>query len=116
MNHFSINGVPIKNPTSFKKERFNVTNMVRLANGTMAGDLIAKKEKYYFGYDFIDATDMDVILDAIWSSTLFFNISYTWGGQSGSAEVYVGNIPSELYHASQNKWVWKNVTFDLIER
>ena len=43
MANFSINGVAIKNPTTFKIERFNVTNLERLADASMAGDLIAKE-------------------------------------------------------------------------
>ena len=31
MANFTVNGIAIKNPSSFKIERFNVTNMERLA-------------------------------------------------------------------------------------
>ena len=61
-NNFIVNGVKIKNPSSFKIERYNVTNMERLANAEMVGDLIAKKKKFYFTYDAITGEDLDNIL------------------------------------------------------
>lgn len=116
---FVVNSVPIKNPSSFKVERYNVTTMSRLSNASMAGDLIAQKLKFYFTYEAISATELDNILDAIWESKkLFFILEYPYQGTQRHAEVYVGSIPSDLHRgdmASPN-WVWKNVTFNLIER
>ena len=118
MANFVINGVSIKNPSTFKVERYNVTNMERLANATMAGDLIAKKLKFYFTYEAISGEDLDIILSAIWdSSLLFFPLDYLENGELKHATVYVGSIPSELHRAGRGaNWVWKNVTFDLIEQ
>ena len=117
-NNFTVNGVEIKNPSSFKIERYNVTNMERLANADMVGDLIAKKKKFYFTYDAITGEDLDNILEAIWSTTsLFFTLEYNENGTDKSATVYVGSIPSELHRAGKSSnWVWKNVTFNLIEK
>ena len=42
---YIINGVAIKNPSTFRAERYNVTTMERLSNADMVGDLIAKKRK-----------------------------------------------------------------------
>ncbi len=116
---FVVNGVTIKNPSAFKIERYNVTTMTRLANADMTGDLIAQKLKFYFTYEALAAPDLDKILEAIWSSQkLFFTLSYPYQGEQRSATVYVGSIPSDLHRgdmASPN-WVWKNVTFNLIER
>lgn len=116
---FVVNDVTIKNPSSFKIERYNVTTMTRLSNASMTGDLIAQKHKFYFTYEAIDAVELDKILEAIWDSQkLFFALEYPYQGSQRRAEVYVGSIPSELHRgdmASKN-WVWKNVTFNLIER
>jgi len=118
MANFTVNGIAIKNPSSFKIERFNVTNMERLANATMVGDLIAKKRKFYFTYDAISGDELDNILEAIWdSTTLFFPLEYLENGVSKTATVYVGSIPTELHRAGRTtNWVWKNVTFNLIEK
>lgn len=118
MSNFTINGVAIKNPSAFKIERYNVTTLERRADATMVGDLVAKKIKLYFTYEAISGEDLDAILDAIWSSnSLFFTASYPENGSQKSATVYVGSIPTELHRAgSTTNWVWKNVTFNLIEQ
>ena len=118
MANFTINGVGVKNPSSFKIERYNVTNMERLANADMVGDLIAKKRKFYFTYEAISGDDLDKILEAIWETNeLFFPFKYLENGESKTATVYVGSIPSDLHKAGRtSNWVWKNVTFNLIER
>lgn len=116
---FVVNGVTIKNPSTFKVERYNVTTMERLANASMVGDLIAQKLKFYFTYEAISAEDFNAILDAIWSTgRLFFTLDYPYEGEQRSATVYVGSIPSDLHRGAMNSsnWVWKNVSFNLIER
>ncbi len=112
-----INGITIKNPSTFKIERYNVTTMERLSNATMVGDLVAKKLKFYFTYDVLTAQELDTILQAIWdSSGLFFPFQYSDRGISKITMVYVGSIPSELHYMSDKNTVWKNVSFNLIER
>ena len=113
---FKINGTLIKRPSKFKIERYNVTNLQRLANASMSGELIAKKRKFYFTYDAITSDELNTILDAIWeTNSIFYTLKYVENNQSKSATVYVGSIPTEL-HRTGGKWVWKNVTFDLIEK
>lgn len=113
---YRINGVSIKRPTSFKLERYKVTNMERLANADMCGDLIAKKLKFYFTYDSISSEDLNRILETIWEiDSLFFTLEYVENNVTKSAVVYVGSIPSEL-HRTGGSWVWKNVTFNLIQK
>ena len=117
MANFTLNGRGIKNPSAFKIERYNVTNLERLADATMVGDLIAKKRKFYFTYEAIKGSDLDNILEAIWETDkLFFKLGYMDNGVRRTATVYSGAIPSELHSAKSKDWVWKNVTFNLIER
>lgn len=117
-SNFTINGRAIKNPSGFKIERYNVTNMERLADAKMVGDLIAKKRKFYFTYEAITGEDLDNILEAIWETNkLFFSLKYKENGKDKSATVYVGSIPAELHKAGKTtNWVWRNVTFNLIEQ
>lgn len=117
MAYFTVNCREIKNPSTFKIERYNVTNMERLANADMVGDLIAKKLKFYFTYEAITASELDNILEAIWdTNSIFYKIEYTYQGEQRSATVYSGSIPTELHSAKSKEWVWKNVTFNLIEK
>lgn len=113
---FVVNGINIKNPTTFKVERYNVTTMERLSNAQMVGDLIAKKRKFYFTYDAITGEELDIILRAIDSTSLFFSLEYPNQGKTQRYTVYAGSIPSELHYMSSTNAVWKNVTFNLIER
>ena len=112
----SICGVPIKRPSEFKIERYNVTNIDRLANGDACGDLIAKKRKFYFTYNSITSDDLDKILNVIWeTNSIFFPLTYIENGKQKTAMVYSGSIPSTLYRP-EGKWVWKDVSFNLIEK
>lgn len=116
---FVVNGARIKNPSTFKIERYNVTTMTRLSNADMTGDLVAQKLKFYFTYEALSAHDLDAILDAIWESKqLFFTLEYPYQGSQRTATVYVGSIPSDLHRggAGRSNWIWKNVSFNLIER
>lgn len=118
MANFQISGTDIKNPSEFKIERYNITNMERLADAKMVGDLIAKKRKFYFTYEAISGYDLDIILELIWETNkLFFPLTYVENGVSKTATVYVGSIPTELHKAGRTtNWVWRNVTFNLIEQ
>jgi hypothetical protein len=118
MANFSLNGIDIKNPSGFKIERYFVTNMQRLANADMVGDLIAKKRKFYFTYEALSGYDLDTILDILWNTNnLFHTLSYIYNGVVSSATVYVGSIPTELHRAGRTtNWIWRNVTFNLIEK
>lgn len=114
---FKVNNITIKNPSTFKIERYNVTTMERLTNADMVGDLVAKKRKFYFTYDAISAKDLNTILNAIWEGDkLFFPLKYDEGATEKQATVYVGSIPAELHYMSKATTIWKNVTFNLIER
>lgn len=113
---YKIDDVEIKRPDTFRIERFNLTDLQRVASGTMKGDLIAKKRKFYFTYNSITSDELDKILDAIWeTNSIFYTLTYVENNVMKTARVYVGSIPTD-YHRSGAKWVWKNVTFNLIEQ
>ena len=119
MAYFSIDGTDIKNPTTFKISRYRITKSNRLADGTMSMELIAKKLKFFFTYDAIDDDDMQNILDAIWETDeVFYELEYTENGQSKSATVYAGEIPTELKKVqdANGKWIWSGFNFNLIEK
>lgn len=114
---FKFNGASVKNPTTFKIERYNVTTLTRLASAKMVGDLVAKKRKFFFTYEAISSSDMNAILEAIWDSAgIFFPLEYQENGVVKTATVYTGAIPTELHSAASGQWIWKNVSFDLIEQ
>lgn len=114
---FILNGVKIKNPTTFKIERYHVTTMERLANADMTGDLVATKMKFFFTYDAVTAEEMNTIIEAAFSDTLFFTLEYPYQGEQKEAIVYIGSLPQQLHRAGDTtNWVWKGVNFNLIQQ
>lgn len=113
---YTLSGTTIKRPSSFKIEKYKITNAQRLANGDMTADVIAKKRKFTFTYNQITSTELDKILDILWDDTGYF-YTFTWveNGKEKSAPVYPGSIPQEL-HCPVGIWVWKGVSFSLIEQ
>ena len=113
---YLIDSTYIKRPSKFSIDRYFLTNLERTTAGLMQGDYIAKKQKFSFTYDFITAADLNNILSLLWETTeLFHSLIYIENNVQKTATVYVGNIPSDLYMPGAN-WVWKNVTFSLIEQ
>lgn len=110
----------LKNPTGYKIERYNITTLSRIANGEMVGDLVARKKKFYFTYDAINAIEMNNILDAVYyMPQIFFWLHEPQpDGTYQSFRVYVGSIPQTLHRAGPNlaNWIWKDVSFNLIEK
>lgn len=121
MSIFAIDGVAIKNPTSFKIELYTLTKSTRVANGDMVMDFVANKRKFEFGYAAINGTEMNKIIDVLWTQLVttkqcFHTLTYLEDEVIKTATVYAGSIPKQLHSAKSRLWVWKDVTFSLIER
>lgn len=113
---YTLAGVSIKRPSSFKIEWYKITNANRLTSGDMVADVLAKKRKFTLTYNQITATDLDTILEAVWNNDeYFFPFTYVYNGTAGSATVYPGSIPATLYRP-EGEWVWKSVSFSVIEQ
>lgn len=113
---YFIDGVEIKRPSGFSIERYPITNLVRIGNGDMHGDLLNKKRKFILTYDAIDSRACNQILSLLWDSNkIFFDFTYVEDNVRRQAPVYYGALPKNL-HRTGRLWVWKNVTFNLIER
>jgi hypothetical protein len=109
---YTISGIPIKSPDSFRIERYNMTKSGRLASGLMTMELIAKKRKFILKYDSLEGSELQQLLRLIDSDVMFFDFEYTEDGITKIANVYSGDIPTDL--ARDN--YWKDVEIHLIER
>ena len=114
---FILNSITVKNPHKFKISRYKISNLKRLMSGDMGGSQITSKRKFFFTYEAITSSDWNIMLSAIWDGPMFFSLSVPYQGSTVTATVYVGEIPSELHDGHfDDGWVWKGVTFNLIEK
>ena len=111
----TLAGNIIKLPTEFKIGSFTLSKAGRTADGKMHIDRIDEKRKFYFSYDALRGDDLDTIKDIITGSTMFFTLTYKDNDNAESATVYAGAIEKTQFR-TDGLWVWKDVTFDLIEQ
>lgn len=112
----------MKNPTTFKIERYKVSTLSRIANADMVGDMVARKYKFYFTYAAITAFEYDEMLKAIWDiDGMFFYLHVPMNeslDDRTTFRVYAGSIPASLNYGNHNPktWIWKDVSFNLIQQ
>lgn len=115
----TINGTPIKTPTTFKISRYNLTKCGRVSAGDMTMELVAKKRKLFLTYDAIFSHEVDVILGLIDTDAMFFTVGFYDESETYTEMTcYVGEIPAELHYRPRvsDKSIWKGFNFDLIEQ
>lgn len=120
-SNFKINGKPFKNPSDFDMEHYTLTQSTRTADGNMVMDFVANKRKFIFKYDVISSDDLNLIIEELWKKLevtrqCFHTLTYIEDGTPKEAIVYAGAIPKKLHRGYGAKWVWKEVSFSLIER
>lgn len=118
---FKLSGVPFKNPDSFSIEYYTLTKSTRVANGDMVMDFVANKRKFLFGYEAIQSTELDTIIDLLWTNLAttrqcMLPLTYLDNNVQKSAIIYAGSIPKKLHRGQGSLWVWKDVNFSLIEK
>lgn len=118
---FKIGSTVIKNPNKFSVEHYMITDSTRLANGDMTMDFIALKRKFEFTYSSLESKEAAIIKKALWTDIAVTRncfVVLTIPTETGTEEitVYPGAIPLPLHRADSLNWVWKDVTFSLIER
>lgn len=118
---FTLDGIAIKNPNTFKIELYTLTKSTRVANGDMVMDFVANKRKFEFGYNAINGIELNKIIEILWTQLTttrqcFHTLNYLEDGIEKTARVYSGSIPKNLHSAQSKLWVWKDVTISLVER
>lgn len=112
----AINGIEIKRPWPFKIDKYKISSLERMSDGTMVGDYIARKRTFAFSYRQINSTELNKILDIIWESdSMFFTLEWVEDNVTKTATVYPGAIPQLLHHTG-SEWIWEDVNFQLIEQ
>jgi hypothetical protein len=81
----------------------------------MVMDLVAKKRKFVFEYSVISGPDLDIILNLIDTTAMFFTLEYVENDVTKTATVYGGEITARRFRTDSG-WFWKDVKFNLIEQ
>jgi len=114
---FKINGVDIKAPTTFKIARYPITKGNRTADGNMHLDLVAWKRKFFFTWDCWSMSDYDKFMGLlVGKKGIFVTLTYPDNGKIYTAKVYPGELPTDVYQVRKGTWIWKDVSFNLIEK
>lgn len=113
--YHKLGGVLLKNPTSFKNSKYNLTKSGRVASGKMRMDIIAVKRKFELEYAVIPGDLYDLIDSILFSGNSFFSYEYVENGMVKTATVYAGQLEGQRYR-TDGCWYWKGVKFDLIEQ
>ena len=111
-----IDETEIATPTKFDISHFNITKATRTADGTMVMDLIARKMKFTFKYDYIIGTSLDLILSLIHEGDLFFDLTFIKNNTEYTKTVYVGEIKYTEGFTQTGQEVYKDLEFNLIEQ
>lgn len=120
----TIDGVEIKPPTQadFKISTYLVTDMKRNAAGTMNGQILGIKTKLFFTYPAIIGAELEKIYSILQNpNRLFHTVTYVDDGVTKTKVMYVGEMPKTLHRTgrgsgARSTWIWKDVSFNLIER
>lgn len=112
---YILDGNIIRNPDSFVAGWFKLSDAGRTADGTMNMDIIALKRTFAFSYDVMSGTELDTILELLYSFDAFFTLEYDFNGEMKTATVYVGAISARKFRTG-SLWYWKDISFQLIER
>ncbi|MNT64553.1 hypothetical protein D3C71_234990 [compost metagenome] len=114
---FLISGEPIKPPSDFNYEYYNLTKSGRVASGKMTMEIVAQKRKFSFSYAVMAGADMAKLKSLIFNASVpFFTLEYDDESGPNVAVVYSGAIKATRFRTGGMGWYYKNVTFDLIEQ
>lgn len=118
---FMIDGVRIKNPSSFQPEYYTLTKSTRVANGDMVMDYVANKQKFNLSWEAINSRELDTIIELLWrqlpeTKQCFHWLEYDDDLRHHRVQIYAGAIPHNLHRGDGRLWVWKDVKISLIEK
>jgi len=112
-----INGQTVATPTELKVGVFRISKAERLADGSMAMDIIAVKRRLDCRWEVISASDLQHLLDLLESKT-FHTVEYVdpQDGETASITAYVGDVNQAAWQRKNGVRYWRDVSIALIER
>lgn len=112
---FRIDGVNLKSPKDFSREKYKITKSKRLASGNMSAQYITQKHKILVKYDILSGTDLDTFMKLYDQEKFFYTVEYDYLNIVRKYTMYPGSLKYKDFRRD-GIWYWKNVSFDFIER
>lgn len=111
-----IDGVEIKRPNDLDVNRYKISDLDRVLSGDNEGDYINKKTTFTLTYTAITTPEWYTIVDLLYEQPkMFYTMEIILDNIIRTYTVYPGALPSRL-HMTGGEWVWKNISFQLIEK
>lgn len=113
----TISGTAITTPNSFSITPTRIERKDRTADGTLVIDIIARKNTYTLGYDYLigasSGSEIKVFTD-LYNADAQFTFTYTQDGATVSKTCWISDIQRELYSESPVE-AWQNISITLEE-
>jgi hypothetical protein len=113
-----VNNTEFPNPSKMQVtiEDWDASTSSRLSNGELARDRVAVKRKIEVEYALLDGNQMSAILKA--TEDVFFSVTYFDPKENGflTKTMYVGNRTPSFYMLRDDKVLYRDFKFSLIEK
>jgi hypothetical protein len=112
----TVNGVNIPTPSNYDVSVLDISNAQRNAQGLMIIERIATKRTISLSYNFLSASDLSTILQAI--SSTFYNVTFLdpVTNSQVTSSFYAGDRAISMIDYVSGVPRYQNVKFELIER
>lgn len=112
-----INGTPIPDPTDLLVGIYRISKADRLADGSMAIDIIAIKRRVDCSWAVITGAEIKAIQDELDNGT-FYSIEYVdpAHGETHTMTAYVGDISQAAWFTRDGVRYWKDFSLSFIEK
>ncbi|MEK5038971.1 DUF6711 family protein [Sporosarcina sp. FSL K6-3457] len=111
-----INNIPIPTPSGFQVGIMDLSNAERNAQGDMLIDRIATKRKIELKWNHLSPHELSTVLQVI--NNVYFFVKYPdpLTGQFETKTFYVGDRTTPMYSFVDGTPVWKDISFNFIEK
>jgi hypothetical protein len=112
----TANGVALPTPTTYDVGIMDISKAERNAAGTMIIERIATKRQINLSWNFLSASDLSAILNAV--APVFYNVTYLdpQTGTYRTGSFYCGDRNAGMVDYRNGVPRYKDVKFTLIER
>lgn len=119
----SIGGTNLKDPSTYEVEKFDIVKQITNLRGQTITDIIAKdKVKIKVGYNTMTGTELAALLSVInnnYYEDFYYSVTYQIPSSTTSYDSMIASISNRNfgnYILNSTKKIWKDVSFELIER